>query len=78
MNNSIYVLHHTYDTELNQETRFLGLYSNEEKVKEAIETFYKLPGFNQYPKECFIVGTCNINENANWLQGFIQGGQYNE
>jgi hypothetical protein len=66
----LYLLHHTYDTEYDQETKFLGVYSSEKKIKEAIEIYYKLPGFNKYSKECFIVGICNIDENSNWLHGF--------
>ena len=66
----IYVLHHTYATENDQETKFLGIYSSQNKVNEAIEKYFTFPGFNKYSKECFIVGTCNIDENSNWLQGF--------
>ena len=66
----IYVLHHTYDTECDQETKFIGVYSSEEKINEAIELYHKLPGFNEFPKDCFINGKCNIDENINWLQGF--------
>ena len=43
----IYLLHHTYYTEYDQETKFLGVYSSEEKIKEAIEIYYELPGFNK-------------------------------
>ena len=66
----LFILHHTYCDDFEEETKFLGVYSSETKTKEAIKKYISLPGFNRYPYECFIIGDCILNENANWENGF--------
>lgn len=74
LDKNIYLLYHLYefgeDNE-NEESKILGIYSSEEKVYEAIERYYKLDGFNKYPKTCFMVDEYNVDVDTGWKEGFV-------
>ena len=74
MKNKVYLLKHFYyygKMEEHTEFKMLGLYSSKEKVNLAIERFYKLEGFNDYPKECFVTEAFYVGKNEEWTEGFI-------
>ena len=47
MEEKVYILFHEYEFgkkgDIRDESKLLGAYSSEEKVKEALEFYYKLP-----------------------------------
>ena len=69
----LYILFHSYEiNEDIEEAKELGVYSSEENAKKAIEFYSKLPGFCDYPIECFVydkyvVGKCDDG----WREGFF-------
>lgn len=70
----MYLLYHVYefgeDNE-NEECKILGIYSSESKAYEAIERYYKLEGFNKYPKTCFLIDKYNVDVDTGWKEGFV-------
>ncbi len=69
----VYVLTHSYEYGKNLEyieSKMLGVYSSIESVKKAIEKYSILPGFKDYPAECFIIDKYKINE-MKWTEGFV-------
>lgn len=66
----IYVLWHEYETEaLGEESRFIGVYSTEEKAQQALEQLIGKPGFSEYP-DGFTITTPVWNK-IQWPEGFI-------
>jgi len=53
------------------EIKELGIYSSHENAALAIERYFLLPGFNRYPKDCFLISECVIDEDSGWTDGFI-------
>lgn len=54
----VYLLSHVYeyyDGEEREERKNLGIYENESLANEAVERYYKLPGFSRHPKDCFYI-----------------------
>ena len=80
MEEKVYILFHEYEFgkkgDVRDETKLLGAYSSEEKVKEAIEFYYKLPGFCDYPKECFSYDEYPVGKCVGWLEGFFDTDDY--
>lgn len=73
VDNKMYLLYHQYEygeNHENDEYKILGIYSSEQKALEAMERYYKLEGFKKYPKECFGVDEYNVDEDADWKEGF--------
>lgn len=73
----IYVLRHVYkfidDNENEQYQDYvLGFYSSEAKALEAVERYFVLPGFNKYPKKCFIIEKWELDHDTTWKDGFIK------
>jgi hypothetical protein len=52
------------------EIKNLGIYSTEQQAEEAIERYFLLPGFNKYPRSCFIIGECELDKDKAWTDGF--------
>lgn len=72
--NHMYLLYHFYEYGENnemEEYKILGIYSSENKAKEAIERYYNLEGFKKYPKECFEIEEYIIDVDAGWNEGFV-------
>lgn len=73
----IYVLKHVYkfidDNENEQyEDQVLGFYSCKTEILNAIERYAILPGFNKYPKKCFIMEKWELDNDTTWKDGFIK------
>jgi len=68
-----YLLEHFYNYgwELEHtETKTLGIYSSKEAVALAVERYSKLPGFDEFPLDCFRVREYQTDEDAGWHGGF--------
>ena len=69
----IYLLYHMYEygEDEDEEIKFLGIYSSEQEASKAMERYYKLAGFREYPKEFFIIDDYVVNEDTHWKEGFV-------
>jgi len=71
---TLYNLVHIYECgeEGNEENEIkeLGIYSSIEKAQEAIKRYFKLPGFNNYPIDCFFINDCKVDKDYGWTEGF--------
>lgn len=69
---TVYLLQHSYgygkEMEFD-EVKVLGIYSSEKRAKMAIEQYNKLPGFKEYPNECFYIDSYEL-DHGEWLEGF--------
>ena len=74
LDNKMYLLYHKYeygeDNE-HEEIKILGVYNSEQEVSKVIERYYKLVGFREYPKECFLVDEYIVDVDTNWKEGFV-------
>lgn len=67
---TIYLLWHVHETSFgDDEEKFIGAYSTEEKAKEAITQLKTQPGFKDYPDD-FLIDPCTIDK-TQWPEGFI-------
>lgn len=69
-----YLLQHYYEygeEEEYEEIKTLGIYSSREKASEAIERYFKLKGFRDYPKDCFYISEFPVDEDYQWWDGFV-------
>lgn len=72
----IYMLWHLYwyiddDGYEEDEGKILGLYTSEAEAMEAAKRYYKLPGFNKYPFDCFGVDKYTVDKDSGWVGGFF-------
>ena len=75
--NCVFLLRHSYEYDIGdwdkaEEIKFLGVFSTEEKGKDAIEYYKVLPGFRDYPEDCFHLGELELDRNYNWAEGFVK------
>lgn len=78
----IFILKHIYEFYDSNgykqfEDKFLGIYSSEKKAKDAIERYFVLSGFNQYPKDCFVVEKWEVDKDTTWKEGFVKSFEAN-
>ena len=78
----IFILKHIYefdDSNGNKqfEDKFLGIYSSEKEAKDAIERYFVLSGFNQHPKDCFVVEKWEVDKDTTWKEGFVKSFEAN-
>lgn len=78
----IIVLKHIYEFDDSSgykqfEDKILGIYSSEKKAKDAIERYFVLSGFNQHPKDCFVVEKWEIDKDTTWKEGFVKSFEAN-
>lgn len=66
--NSVFIVQHSYESEGNQETKFIGAYSSEGDAELAIKRLKDKPGFRNYP-EAFCVDEYELNKD-HWTEGF--------
>jgi homoserine kinase type II len=72
---SVYVLFHqfefrnTKEEDIEDRAKLIGVYSNEEEAKRAIERVKGQPGFRDYP-EGFVIDPYELNQD-NWAEGFV-------
>lgn len=53
------------------ESKILGLYTSKAEAMEAAKRYYKLPGFNKYPFDCFGVDKYTVDQDSGWVEGFF-------
>jgi hypothetical protein len=66
----VYIVEHVYEKDEIEEIKFIGIFSDEKKVKEAVDFLFTRQGFNQFSKECFEINKVKIND-FEWKDGFI-------
>ena len=74
LDNKMYLLYHKYEygeENEHEEIKILGIYNLKQEASKAIERYYKLVGFREYPKECFIVDEYIVDVDTNWKEGFV-------
>lgn len=81
-NKKYYGLMHSYDYQCKEydeegevffedmEMKVLGIYSSRQEAEEALNRYYKLPGFNKYLRECFTIYECKLDKDDGWNEGF--------
>ena len=72
---TVFLLEHYYEDKIDEnitsgETKTLGIFSTEEKAKEAIQFYKVLPGFKDYPDDCFNIEEFELNDKW-WDTGFV-------
>ncbi len=70
----VYLLEHYYDygeESEHQEVRELGVYSTRELAEEARVRYATLPGFKDFPLDCFYIGAYTLDVDAGWWEGFV-------
>lgn len=67
-----YQLYHIYEDDKSREDiiKFIGVFSSKKKANDVINNLAKLPGFINYPKNCFQIFKSNVNIYG-WKEGFI-------
>lgn len=68
-----YVLQHSYEVGEDgsfDEVKLIGVYSSKEKAEQVIRRYIILPGFKDYPIECFHISKYEIDKDQ-WTEGFI-------
>lgn len=71
MNTKLYLLWHTYENEPGaEESKLIGIYSSEERAKDAIERLRTKPGFRDYP-EGFEIYEDELDM-TDWREGFAK------
>lgn len=66
----VYVVQHSYEVDVYDEIKFIGVYSSEENAKSAVNRLKNKEGFSSFPENCFYINKYLIDED-NWTEGFI-------
>lgn len=67
----IYTLDHSYSIDEIYTTRkFIGVFSSWEEANKVIDQFIILPGFKDYPRECFVIKKYIVDNYDEWKDGF--------
>ena len=69
--NKVFLLQHSYEVGEFDEIKTIGVYSSREKAEATIVRFKQLPGFKDYPVECFYIGEYELDLD-HWTEGFIK------
>jgi len=67
-----YVLQHSYEVGQDgafDEVKFIGVYSSRQKAEQVIQRYIVLPGFRDYPIDCFHISEYEIDKDQ-WTEGF--------
>ena len=70
----VYYLDHSYTYGKHGQhanTKGLGVYSTRELAKEARVRYATLPGFKDFPLDCFYIGAYTLDVDAGWWEGFV-------
>ena len=70
----VYLLQHYYDygkESEHEEVKELGVYSTRELAEEARDRYATLPGFRDFPLDCFFIAEPTLDEDAGWEEGFV-------
>ena len=69
----VFLLWHTHDLTddcgTHEEVKLIGVFSTEEKAKEAMEQLKNKEGFRDFPIRCFEIAKMKIDQ-PNWADGF--------
>ena len=79
LNKQVYLLEHAYDYGEDKEhmrAKILGVYYSKEEALFALEGYYQLKDFNEYPKDCFTIDKYNLDKDTGWKEGFIDSDDY--
>lgn len=68
MKNCVYLLWHSYESELSEDEKLVGAYASESDAKLAIERLKNKPGFCYYP-DGFEISECRLGQDI-WESGF--------
>ncbi len=68
--NSVFILQHSYENGEQEETKFIGAYSNEQEAKNAISRLKDKPGFID-KQDCFFIDEYMIDKD-HWTEGFYR------
>ena len=75
----VYVLWHVYeltdDFGKHDEEKLIGIYSTEEKARNAIQSHKDLEGFKDLPLECFEIHEYEVDRSS-WNDGFNNTNSY--
>ena len=69
----VYLLEHSYvygEESDFDEAKTLGVYSTRELAEEAGDRYAPLPGFRDYPRECFQISKFVVDRDTAWTEGF--------
>ena len=67
---TVYLLWHEYEEDDDDgDEKLIGVYSTEEKAKQAAEALKDQPGFKDWPQG-FNVYSCTLDETS-WVEGFV-------
>ncbi|NPV90893.1 MAG: hypothetical protein HPY50_08980 [Firmicutes bacterium] len=66
---TVYVLHHSYEVDDNENVKLIGVYSTKDNAEAAVEKLKPLPGFKDYP-DCFCIDEYEIDKD-HWTEDFI-------
>ncbi|WP_445712322.1 DUF7336 domain-containing protein [Flavobacterium sp.] len=64
----VYILEHCYEINEVDEIKFIGVYSNEQEAKNAVEILKLQPGFKDRPND-FQINSVKINRTG-WTEGY--------
>ena len=68
-----YLLQHSYEFEYEGETfdeiKVIGIFSSKETAARVIDEYKLLPGFRDYPLDCFHISKYEIDKRW-WNEGF--------
>ena len=70
----VYYLVHRYRYGKNNEHvegKRIGMYSTRELAEEARVRYATLPGFKDFPLDCFYIGAYTLDVDAGWWEGFV-------
>lgn len=67
----IYILEHVYEVDEVDEIKFIGAFSTFDNANSAIENLKKLPGFQNYPVDCFQISKITVDDYG-WKEGFVK------
>ena len=70
----VYILQHSYPIGEDgdyDETKLIGIYSSRESAEKAIQQYSTLPGFRDYPLDCFCIDQYELDKN-HWTEGFLK------
>ncbi|MNR53554.1 hypothetical protein D3C85_1735860 [compost metagenome] len=65
----VYCLTHFYDVEDDEEIRYIGIYTTNERAEEVLSELKLKPGFAEHPED-FNIDRFTLNERE-WKEGFI-------
>jgi|SRR6478735_3109979 len=65
---SVYLVHHSYELDSIEETKFIGVYTTESEANSAVERLRKQPGFKDRPNDFQVVE--HELDKDNWTEGY--------